>query len=555
MPQATRILYRCAALAVALLLPLVGFAANEKVTGAFAATGGEGGYVSATFTCFGLPTCTGLYAGVAQDSGCSNTLELSDGFTITGLDLSQPGPLSGTLIIARDWSSPAPPAGGTIVCNYTMRDRPVSIPYTGTWDGSQGIISFTGADPGGGSGTVILFGAFTATVSNTPPVFPLQVTGSITPTVSNIQATFQPRPQDIGTRASTFVFALAPASALKNAVVTKETHFGLMTRLTAKDAPVACVLAQLNSSGQLSAVSASSMQALTTGVLSAQGQSVTILNNIATPNVAGATFFVGYGADAGTMINSGVNRSAITVPGTMTCNPQPPQTGWWWNPLEGGRGFSIEAQGNHLFFAAFHYDVSGRATWNVSPGTTSLEGSYFTSDLYNVTGGQTLGGSFPGVPPSTKVGPITLAFSDASHGTMTWPGGTVPIERQNLVTGGLAAPPQANVPESGWWWNPQEGGRGFFIEWQKGWADLAGYMYDDRGNPVWYISVFETPNPRSFNGAWWTFANGQSMGGAYKAPTQTSNNVAPVTITFSAPDTATMTLPNGRTTNLVRQRF
>jgi len=557
MPQATRILFRCAAFAGALLLSLATFAGNEKVTGAFAAGGTDGGYVSASFTCFGLPTCSGLYAGVAQDSGCSNTLELSDGFTITGLDLSHPGPISGTLTLARDWSSPAPPPSGTIVCNYTMRDRSVSIPYNGTWDGSQGTISFTGPhpDPGGGTGTLVLFGAFTATVSNVPPVFPLQVTGSITPTVSNIQATFQPRPQDVGTRASTFVFALAPASALKSAVVTKETHFGLMTRLTAKDAPVACVLAQLNSSGQLSAVSASNMQALTTGVLSAQGQSVTILNNVATPNVAGATFFVGYGPDASTMINSGVNRSAVTVPGTMTCNPQPPQTGWWWNPLEGGRGFSIEAQGNHLFFAAFHYDVSGRATWNVSPGTTSLEGSYFTSDLYNVTGGQTLGGAYTGTPPASKVGPITLAFSDASHGTMTWPGGTVPIERQNLVPGGLAAPPQANVPESGWWWNPQESGRGFFIEWQKGWADLAGYMYDDRGNPVWYISVFETPNPRSFNGAWWTFANGQSMGAAYKPPTQTSNNVAPVTITFSAPDTATMTLPNGRTTNLIRQRF
>ena len=138
---------------------------------------------------------------------------------------------------------------------------------------------------------------------------------------------------------------------------------------------------------------------------------------------------------------------------------------------------------------------------------------------------------------------------------MTWPGGTVPIERMNLVPGGLAAEKQANQPENGWWWNPQESGRGFFIEWQKGYADIAGYMYDDAGNPVWYISVYETPNPRVFSGNWWSFANGQSMGGAYRPATRTSDNVAPVTINFTGPDTAVMTLPNGRSTALTRQRF
>ena len=45
------------------------------------------------------------------------------------------------------------------------------------------------------------------------------------------------------------------------------------------------------------------------------------------------------------------------------------------------------------------------------------------------------------------------------------------------------------------------------------------------------------------------------MGGAYKPATRTSDTFAPVTITFSGPDSAVMTLPNGRTTNLVRQRF
>jgi hypothetical protein len=374
-------------------------------------------------------------------------------------------------------------------------------------------------------------------------VFPITVTGNITPTTASAQAVFQPRPQDAGTNASTYVFALAPPGVVRNASA-------------AKDTPVACVLAQMNASGQLSAVSASSLQAYTTGVLSAQGNSVTILSNASTPNVAGATFFVGYGSSASAMINSGVNVSAIAVPGASACTPQPPQTGWWWNPAEGGRGYSIEARDNKLFFAAFHYDASGRSTWHVASGATSLDGSLFVGQLLSVRGGQTLGGPYTGFPTvDPPAGPITLTFHDASHGTMVWPGGTVAIERQPLVTGGLQAPAQAGVPESGWWWNPEESGRGFFIEWQNGWADIAGYMYDDAGNPVWYIAVYQTPNPLSFVGDWWSFANGQTMGGTYRQATQVSNNVAPLSITFHSRTSATMSLPNGRTTALQRHRF
>ena len=369
------------------------------------------------------------------------------------------------------------------------------------------------------------------------------------------------RGQDVGTTASVFTFALAPANIVKrlqakDSVAKDSVQLGYATRRDGrKDTSVACVLAQLTSSGQLQQVTASTLRAYVSGVLGAQGQAVTLLNSASASNLAGATFFVGYGSSSSSMIDNGLNRSAVTVPGAVTCQPQPPQTGWWWNPLEGGRGYSIEVQGNHIFFAAFHYEASGRSTWNVAAGSTSLDGSLFTGDLLNVAGGQTLGGPYNGLPHSSTLGPITLAFNDGSHGTMIWPGGTVPIERQNLIPGGLTAPPQANQPETGWWWNPNESGRGFFIEWQKGYADIAGYMYDDAGNPVWYISVYETPNIRQFAGAWWSYANGQSMSGAYKAPAQVSNNVAPLTVQFSAPDTAIMTLPNGRTTTLTRQRF
>ena len=86
-------------------------------------------------------------------------------------------------------------------------------------------------------------------------------------------------------------------------------------------------------------------------------------------------------------------------------------------------------------------------------------------------------------------------------------------------------------------------------------VDLAGYMYDAAGNPTWYITVVETPNPLRIAGNWWTFANGQATTGPYRPATRTSDNAGAVAIDFSSPTTATLTLPDGRRVPLVRQAF
>src|SRR5205085_764508 len=163
------------------------------------------------------------------------------------------------------------------------------------------------------------------------------------------------------------------------------------------------------------------------------------LNNAAAANVPGVTFYVGYGTSSSAMLANGTNRSVVTLPGSAQCQPAPPQTGWWWNPLEDGRGFSIEVRGNNIFFASFLYDVSGR---------------------------------------------------------------------------------------------------GFFMEWQNGWLDIAGYMYDDNGNSVWYLTVDQLKGAtnQSFGNNWWSYANGQTLTGAWKPNTRINANVAPLSITFSGPD-------------------
>jgi len=252
-----------------------------------------------------------------------------------------------------------------------------------------------------------------------------------------------------------------------------------------------------------------------------------------------------------------------TIPGELECKPQAPKTGWWWDPPPSpgarsprdGTGYSIEAQGGLLFFAAFLYDATGRSSWYVASGRTSLDGSLFVGELLQARGGQTLDGAYRPFSSVVNAGTISLAFNSATSGTMVWPGGTVPLGRFDIVPNGLAAPPRPNTPEAGWWWNPQENGRGFFIEWQDGWADLAGYMYDDDGNPVWYITVVQTPDPMRLVATWLGFGNGMTLTGPWQPHQLVNGNVAPVSIAFTSATTAVMTLPGGRTTNLQRHRF
>src|SRR5260221_14716609 len=140
----------------------------------------------------------------------------------------------------------------------------------------------------------------------------MTVTGSLTPTATPIREQEQPRPQDTGANASIYVFAHAPSNLVSGTLPAKRGALA-----TPDEGAIVCVLAQVDANGHLTAVSASTMQAYLTGVLSSQGQTVNILNNVATPGVAGAPMFVGYGSSAASMLANGVFQSAENLPGAV----------------------------------------------------------------------------------------------------------------------------------------------------------------------------------------------------------------------------------------------
>jgi len=210
-----------------------------------------------------------------------------------------------------------------------------------------------------------------------------------------------------------------------------------------------------------------------------------------------------------------------------------PQVGWWWNPDESGRGYFIESHDGIFFMGAYFYSDDGRARWLVAGGDNADPYNY-SGRLLAVSNGQTLYG--PYVAPSAPVdsGAVTVTFSDDTHGTIVWPGGRIPIVRE-MFDGGVAT----FQPESGWWWNPDESGSGYSIEVQGGTLFMVGFMYDDAGNPVWYLSAGPLSSPTTYHGNLVQVAGGQTESGPYHPPS-TVTTIGTVDIAFSAIDQATL---------------
>ncbi|MBI3343491.1 MAG: S8 family peptidase [Gammaproteobacteria bacterium] len=250
------------------------------------------------------------------------------------------------------------------------------------------------------------------------------------------------------------------------------------------------------------------------------------------------------------LCGAGIVNAAAAVAQARDLASPGPQTGWWWNPAQSGRGFTIEVSGNNMFMAGYLYADDGRATWLVSTGPMTSSNLY-SGKLLSFGGGQTLSGTFKSnTLTNGDVGNITLQFIDATHGTLTWPGGAIPIERFIFSSG-----TPTFQPETGWWWNEAESGRGFAIEIQGNTLFMAGYMYDDSGNPVWYVTEGAMATPTLYQNAWLQFANGQTLTGPFKQNQLINGNAGGITLQFNSSTTATLTLPGGRRIPLTRFRF
>ena len=124
----------------------------------------------------------------------------------------------------------------------------------------------------------------------------------------------------------------------------------------------------------------------------------------------------------------GIATALIFLPGFALAFT--PESGWWYNPAESGRGFAIEVQNNTVFMSGFLYEAGGAPLWFVTSASYSQTNNRFEGDMLNLRGGQCLSCTFrpPVLQPS--LGRISVSFTSPSTATLVWPGGSVPIVRQ-----------------------------------------------------------------------------------------------------------------------------
>ena len=97
-----------------------------------------------------------------------------------------------------------------------------------------------------------------------------------------------------------------------------------------------------------------------------------------------------------------------------------PESGFWWNLAESGRGFSIEIQDNFLFFAGYLYTSTGAPIWYTAQGVMQGNAT-FVGQLTSASGGQCITCTYRA--PQIQLGaggPVTIAFDTEIEGRLTW---------------------------------------------------------------------------------------------------------------------------------------
>lgn len=235
-----------------------------------------------------------------------------------------------------------------------------------------------------------------------------------------------------------------------------------------------------------------------------------------------------------------------------------PVNGWWWDPAQAGRGYSIEIHDGRLFLGAFLYDQTGRAMWVVSTGRMS-DPLHYTGQLVLHGGGPTLEESRRAPQPLGDLGTVRLTFTGPGAGSLTMPDGSVAaLERFSVVAGGATRSWDGHDdghPTTGWYWNPAQGGRGFFTEVQGDRLFVVAFMYRSDGSAVWYAAneglVSGGAFQRTFTGSLYEYQSSPGLG----TSVEPSREIGTATVQFRRGGRATVTMPTGETIAVQRFRF
>jgi hypothetical protein len=186
--------------------------------------------------------------------------------------------------------------------------------------------------------------------------------------------------------------------------------------------------------------------------------------------------------------------------------------------------------------------TAGRRVLVATPGFAAL--GLVTPDYIIPNGFLAIGG-----------GTLNYAGVDAVNYGSLPTDGTHAINRngtpiQNLATNfagasaSVSAAPAAITPVGGVWWNPNESGSGYGLDFQNGVLIVQIYSYRADSAAQWYLAAGSVTH-NVVHATLDRYTGGQCISCTYKGPTLVGND-GDVTFTFTSPTTATVDLPGGR---------
>lgn len=128
--------------------------------------------------------------------------------------------------------------------------------------------------------------------------------------------------------------------------------------------------------------------------------------------------------------------SLLAIPGLVNADTITPESGWWWNPDQNGRGFSIEIQDNVIFLAAYTYDAEqtdgiNKATWFVASGVLTGD-DQFSGQLLAVENGQCFGCDAK-TPTNEVAHDISILFTSRTTAELQVDGEDISLQRFNFA--------------------------------------------------------------------------------------------------------------------------
>lgn len=180
-------------------------------------------------------------------------------------------------------------------------------------------------------------------------------------------------------------------------------------------------------------------------------------------------------------------------------------TALWGTASEQGWGLNVTHQGNVSFGTLFVYDDSGAPLWLVMPAGFRKAGTNtFAGDLYRTMGSPYSDNQSMPIAPRdvTRVGSMSVAFSDADAGTLTYSvdGRTVTKALGKAVFGSRPAAckytfenPAGSPNYQALWWNEREPGWGLNITHQDDILFGTLFTYGPERQPLWLVMLGGRP--------------------------------------------------------------